>query len=133
MKKAFKSLILLAALTYCVFSGAQTKEYDMLVPIGKYITQGNPEALSAWFADNLDMSILSRQSNASRAQAKQIIKSFFNTYTPRSFTIIHTAGRDNMKYVLGDLYAGGETFRMTLFVVCKGESYEIQQIKIDRI
>lgn len=133
MKKAFKSLILLAALTCCVFSGAQTKEYDMLVPIGKYITQGNPEALSAWFADNLDMSILSRQSNASRAQAKQIIKSFFNTYTPRSFTIIHTAGRDNMKYVLGDLYAGGETFRMTLFVVCKGESYEIQQIKIDRI
>lgn len=133
MKKIIKALALASALLCCSVASAQSEEYDVLVPIGKYIIQGNTEALSAWFADNLDISILARQSNASRAQAKQIIKAFFTNYTPRSFTITHTAGRDNMKYILGDLYAGGETFRMTLFVCCKGRNYEIQQIKIDRI
>ena len=107
--------------------------YDVFIPISKYISQGDSEKLSAWFADNLEVCIRASSNTSSKSQARQIIKSFFNTYTPRSLTIIHTAGRDNMKYVLGDLYAGGETFRMTLFVVCKGESYEIQQIKIDRI
>ena len=38
-----------------------------------------------------------------------------------------------MKYALGDLNAGGETFLVTIFVSNKGESYRIQQLKIERV
>ena len=58
---------------------------DVFVPISKYIAAGNSEALSAWFADNLEIAVLARESDASRAQARQIVKTFFDTYTPRSF------------------------------------------------
>ena len=78
---------------------------DVFIPVSKYIASGNSEALSAWFADNLEISVLSKESDASRAQARQIVKSFFDTYTPRSFDITHTAGRANMKYALGTLKA----------------------------
>ena len=113
---------------------AQNGSYDVFVPISKYINDGNSEKLSAWFADNLEITILSTSNNSSRNQAKQIIKSFFNTHTPRSFDITHRAGRSNMKYALGSLNAGGEMFVVTIFVSsCGGGAYSIQQLKIERL
>ena len=105
---------------------------DVFIPISKYIATGNSEALSAWFADNLEIAVLARESDASRAQARQIVKTFFDNYTPRSFDITHTAGRANMKYALGTLKAGGETFNVTIFLSCKEKRYKIQQLKIER-
>ena len=106
---------------------------DVFVPISKYIAAGNAEALSAWFADNLEIAVLAKESDASRAQARQIVKTFFDNFTPRSFNITHTAGRANMKYALGTLKAGGETFNVTIFLSCKENSYRIQQLKIERL
>ena len=106
---------------------------DVFVPISKYIAAGNAEALSAWFADNLEIAVLARESDASRAQARQIVKTFFDNFTPRSFNITHTAGRANMKYALGTLKAGGETFNVTIFLSCKEDRYRIQQLKIERL
>lgn len=109
------------------------KGYDVFVPISKYISQGDAAKLSAWFADNLEISVLSsRTSDSSRNQARQIMKNFFDTYTPRSFEFEHMASRGNMKYGLGRLYAGGETFAVTIFVTEKDDSYVIQQLKIER-
>ena len=123
------SLMLLAGLP----ASAQNGSYDVFVPISKYISQGNSEALSAWFSDNLDITVLSKGGNSSKNQAKQIIGSFFNSHTPRSFEITYTAGRGGMKYALGNLNAGGETFLVTIFVNCKDDKNLIQQFKIERV
>ena len=132
MKQIVKTVLLIPTLLLCLNAGAQNQSYDVFVPISKYISQGNAENLSAWFADNLDITVLSRSSNASKNQAKQILKSFFIDHTPRSFEITHTAGKDNMKYALGTLIAGGERFVITIFVNYDSDSYKIQQLKIDR-
>ena len=116
-----------------VQSTSQDSGDNVFVPIGKYIAAGNAEALSAWFADNLEIAVLAKESDASRAQARQIVKTFFDTYTPRSFDINHTAGRANMKYALGTLKAGGEVFNVTIFLSCKDNSYKIKQLKIERL
>ncbi len=121
-------------LAVCLCANAQPKGYDVFIPIGKYIVQGDAESLSSWFADNLEVSILSNEADASREQARQIVKSFFDTYTPRSFNITHTAGRANMKYALATLNAGGDMFLITIFVCSKGDDrYRIQQFKIERL
>ena len=112
---------------------AQDKGYDVFAPIGKYMAMGDAEKLSAWFSDNLEVTIFSSSNESSRSQARQIMKSFFKSYTPRSFEISHTAGRSNMKYALGTLNAGGEVFLVTIFVAFQDDSYRIQQIKIERL
>lgn len=132
MKQIVKTILLIPALLLCLSADAQDQSYDVFIPITKYISQGNAENLSAWFADNLEITVLSRSSNASKNQAKQILKSFFDDHTPRSFGITHTAGKDNMKYALGTLIAGGERFVITIFVNYDSDSYKIQQLKIDR-
>lgn len=134
MKSFLKTSILAASLLLapCMGCLSQGGDYDVFAPIGKYLAQGNSEALSAWFADNLEMSVLRESGNCSRNQAKQIMKAFYDTHTPRSFEITYKAGRANMKYALGTLNAGGESFFVTIFVSSKGSTYSIQQIKIER-
>ena len=112
-------------------AAAQDNGYDVFYPIAKYIEKGDAEKLSAWFSDNLEITIFSDSNDSSRNQARQIMRSFFNTYTPRSFEITHKAGRSNMKYALGQLNAGGEAFQVTIFVNYKNSGYKIQHIKIE--
>ena len=127
-------IFLVAALQLALTAlSAQDKGYDVFVPIGKYIAQGDAGSLSAWFADNLEVSIISTTRNCSKTQARQIVKTFFEAYTPRSFDISHKASRSNMKYALGQLSAGGEVFLVTIFVSAKSDgTFQIQQLKIDR-
>ena len=124
---AAAALLLCAGRVY-----AQNEGYDVFIPIAKYIRQGDADKLSAWFDDNLEISVISNTSDSSKNQAKQILKSFFASYSPRGFDITHTAGRSNMKYAVGRLNAGGETFEVTIFVSFRQSTYKIQQLKILR-
>ncbi len=112
---------------------AQTERNDVFMPIGKYIVKGDAECLSAWFDDNLDISVVNGEITASKAQARQILKTFFESHTPQSFNITHSAEKANMKYALGNLVAGGETFAVTIFVSSKGNTFKIQQLKIEKL
>ena len=58
---------LLAALFCGVDARCATPEYDVFVPISKYLSQGNDEALSAWFDDTLEILVLESGCDASRA------------------------------------------------------------------
>ena len=116
----------------CINAYAQSDGYDVFIPIAKYIRQGDADKLSAWFDENLEISIISNTSDSSKNQARQILKAFFTSYSPRGFDITHTAGRSNMKYAVGRLNAGGETFEVTIFVSFKQSTYKIQQLKILR-
>lgn len=122
-----------AALMSGLNLSAQDNGYDVFNPISKYMAMGDAEKLSAWFSDNLEVTIFSDSNDSSRNQARQIVKSFFRSYTPRSFEITHKAGRSNMKYALGILNAGGEMFLVTIFVGYDNTAYKIQHLKIERM
>ncbi len=126
-----KSAILLAFLC-TAFSPVFSQDQDVFVPIGKYIQQGDSEKLSAWFASNLELDILGAVNDCSKVQATQIMKDFFMNYTPKSFSIIHKSGKAPMKYAIGTLNAGGEKFRVTLFVKTQESGNQIQQLRIER-
>ena len=131
MKKLILALTVMLAVLFS--AKGQDGSYDVFIPITKYIEMGDADKLSAWFSNNLEVTIFSNSNDSSRNQAKQIIKSFFKSYTPRTFQISHKAGRPNMKYALGTLTAGGEMFLVTIFVGYKDAEYKIQQFKIERI
>lgn len=133
MRTFARIFIAVSALLFGVGANAASDSYDVFVPIAKYLGQGDAERLSAWFADNLEITIMSTTNDSSKNQAKQILKAFFDNHTPRSFEISHTASRSNSKYALGYLNAGGEVFEVTIFVSNCGDRYKIQQLNIDRI
>lgn len=129
-----KKLLLIAISSLLTVSGAmaQDKNQDVFTPIGKYIQSGDYEKLSAWFADNLELDILGAINNCTRNQAKLIMKNFFDNNTPKKFTIIHKSGKAPMKYAVGSLSAGGENFRIILYVKSTEENNSLEQIKIEK-
>ena len=80
--RLISKIILAAALLIPIGSKAQDNAYDVFTPIAKYMAQGDAERLSAWFSDNLEITIFSTSNDSSRSQALQIMKSFFKSYTP---------------------------------------------------
>ena len=71
--KLFHILLLSVLLPYNL-SFAEDKGYDVFVPIAKYIRCGDADKLSSWFADNLEIAIVSKPCDSSRDQARQIVK-----------------------------------------------------------
>ena len=131
--KALILTALVAVIAPLSVTGQAPQKGDVFIPISKYLSQGDVQSLSAWFADNLEISIISSTNDTSKKQARQILKSFFDAHTPRAFEITHQASSSNMKYALGSLTAGGEIYQVTIFLNLKDDAYQIQQFKIDRI
>ena len=133
MKQIVRILVFIAAFLAPLSMSAQNDGNDVFTPISKYIKQGNVDYLSSWFDDNLEVAIIDNTSNSSKNQAKQITKAFFESHTPRSFEITHKVDKHGMKYALGTLNAGGETYIVTIFVKFKGKDYKIQMLKIENL
>ena len=132
MKKIYWLASLLLTFLFVGPSTAQEGSQDVFTPIGKYLQAGDYDKLSAWFADNLELDMLGAVNNCTRNQAKLIMKNFFTNYTPKKFTIIHKSGKAPMKYAVGSLIAGGEHFRVILYVKTSDEKSYIEQLKVER-
>ena len=79
------------------------------------------------------MTVISSSRNCSRRQAQEILRSFFEANTPRSFQVTHKASEANKKYLIGLLNAGGEIFQVTIYATASaGDTYKIQQLNISR-
>lgn len=148
MNKNLHILVTAAALCVCLLSYGQVQqtrnfaalpqsrpqgEFSVFSSITKYLAAGDEAALSSWFADNLDVTVLSTSRNCSKKQAREILRNFFASNTPRSFEVTHRASETNKKYLIGLLNAGGELFQVTIYATSTGQdTYKIQQLNISR-
>ncbi len=133
----FMSLPLCAQITgtpaATVYSQTADGDFAVFNSITRYLAAGDVNSLSSWFADNLDITVISSSQSCSKNQARQILRSFFSSYTPRSFEATHKASDGNKKYLIGLLSAGGEIFQVTIYATSYGgDSYKIQQLAISR-
>lgn len=130
-----KKILLVLFLSLFTINAANAQgngQQDAFTPISKYMQSGDYEKLSAWFADNLELDILGSINDCTRNQAKMIMKNFFSKYTPKKFNIIHKSGKAPMKYAVGTLTAGGETFRVILYVKTSDEGSYLEQLKVEQ-
>lgn len=147
MNKFLHTFTVAAALLVSLAAGAQSffvsntnaraqqpqGEFSVFSSITKYLAAGDETSLSSWFADNLDVTVLSTSRNCSKKQAREILRNFFASNTPRSFEVTHKASEANKKYLIGQLNAGGELFQVTIYATSSGqETYKIQQLNISR-
>ena len=127
-----RSSLFLLILFFATPFPAAAQEQDVFVPIAKYIQNGDADRLSAWFAQNLEIDVLGVNNVCSRQQARQIMREFFNEFSPQVFRIAYKSGKSPMKYAIGTLSAGGSKFRVTLYVKTQQEGNFIQQLRIER-
>ena len=132
MKKVFWLASLLFALLTVGPSSAQENGQDVFTPIGKYLQSGDYDKLSAWFADNLELDMLGAVNNCTRNQARLIMKNFFSIPSTNLIICLKKSGKAPMKYAVGSLSAGGERFRVILYVKTTDAVSHIEQLKVER-
>jgi len=116
-----------------LFLGASAQSpNNIFTEIEKSLKTGDVETFSTWFSDNMDIEILDDANIYSKNQAKQMLKKFFAKYTPKNFGFIHQSGNGKIEYGIGTLIAGGENFRVTIFVQTVEKKQSISQIRIEK-
>ena len=95
------------------------------------ITAGNAENLSKYFNSMVDCGITGNEDTYSKAQAARIIQVFFDKYPVKSLKITKEGtSTDGSHFTIGDLVAGGKTFRLFYLLKKISDNYVIQQFQI---
>ena len=107
---------------------------SLTVPAGlsKAIGQGDATAMSAWFHQSLEMSILEEEYETSKNQASRILESFFKTNTPTGFSISFEGTKEQSKYAIGNLSTSNGSFRVNMFFLNKEGKRLIYYLSIEK-
>lgn len=96
------------------------------------LKNGDSKTLSEYFNQNVELVVLENDNVYSKAQAQQIVNRFFDENTPESFTVIHQGGKEDAKYVIGNLKTNTGSFRIYFLLKTNdGKSY-IHQLRIEK-
>ena len=93
---------------------------------------GNAKVLATYFNQNVDLVILDNDNIYSKAQAEQIVSGFFSRYQPSRFIELHSRGKEDAHYVIGNLVTKQETFRVYFLMKKAGGKDIIHQLRIEK-
>ena len=94
--------------------------------------KGDANAISAWFHQSLEMSILEEKYEPSKNQASRILESFFKTHTPTGFSISFEGTKEQSKYAIGNLTTSNGSFRVNMFFLSKEGKRLIYYLSIEK-
>ncbi|WP_340111386.1 DUF4783 domain-containing protein [Maribellus mangrovi] len=103
--------------------------------ITKSFNTGDSKLLSDYFNQNVELVVMDKDNVYSKAQAEQIVASFFNSFTPaeeNAFSIIHDSGKQGAKSVIGKLKTTKGNFRVYFLLKTDGSKEYIHQLRIEK-
>jgi len=128
-----KSLILLPVLVLLCSASNIVEPVDVLDDIAASIRLGSASSVAQYFDNNVDITILDKESVYSKAQAQMVIKDFFQKYPVTSFNLIHRgASAEGSLYGIGNLVTSSGVFRIYYFVKSKNGNYLLQELRFEK-
>ncbi|MES2630014.1 MAG: DUF4783 domain-containing protein [Bacteroidota bacterium] len=109
---------------------AQTNEVNKITAS---LNSGNSSGVSELFLANIDLSVDGNDDVYSKAQAAQILKSFFDRNPALKFGINHEgSSRTNDIYRIGTLTTKTGSFRVTFFLKNENGRYLVKELRIEK-
>lgn len=129
-----KNLIFLLLLTPSIAFANTIQGNPALEAISAALGLGDVDALSKYFADNVEISIQDKEQVYSKVKAGEVLKGFFETNKPKAFAQVHKGqSRENSdQYCIGNLTATAGTYRVYLYLKVNGSSISIQEMRFDK-
>jgi len=95
------------------------------------LTNGDAKVFSNFFNTSVELIINDSQAVYGKAQAEQILKTFFNnnasTSGKFSYKQLHKGDRDNVQFYIGELHTGKGSYRVTINM----KDQRIHQMRIE--
>lgn len=127
MNRKYWSLCL--ALLIPLLSMGQTQEKD---GISAAIQNGSAQALSGYFTESIDLTLLDIEDVYSQKQAEVILSKFFAENKPKTFKLKHE-GMSKVEdyYYIGTLETSTGNYRVTFFLKKEAEAFNVKQLRIE--
>lgn len=129
---SIKKIAVAIFLAFALISVAHTAKSQVPDEIILSLKSGNAEVLSEYFNQNVELVVLDNDNVYSKAQAEQIVTNFFNTHQPEGFGVIHNGGKEEAKYVIGNLTTSNGTFRVYFLLKRNQDKDYIHQLRIEK-
>jgi len=104
------------------------------VPTGlvEAIQKGDAKAMSDYFHQSLEISILEKDHMASKNQATRIMEDFFKAHPPTAFSISFEGAKEDSKYAIGALSTKDANYRINLFFMLKEDKRLVYYLSIEK-
>jgi hypothetical protein len=100
--------------------------------LSRAMGQGNATAMSAWFHQSLEMTILEEEYECSKNQASRILESFFKDHKPTGFSVSFEGAKEESRYAIGTLTTSNGNFRVNMFFLNISEKRLIYYLSIEK-
>lgn len=132
----FIMCIIIAKSSFADDVPVSVEQNDIITSITAALNSGNHEELAKYFNVSLDLVVPDNQGTFSKAQAKQIIKDFFNNNPVESYTMLQTGSSSpNSTFVIGVLTLKNQMQYRVYYLLRKdgtSSAFFIQQFQIDK-
>lgn len=128
--RAFAKSVVMTLFMFLMTTGhASAQGFD---DIAADIRKGDATSLSKYFGGNVEISIKDAQNSYSKSQAEAVLKNFFGTHAPKSFTIVHQGqSPEGAKYFIGTLSTSAGTYRTYVYAKQVNATFVIQEIRFE--
>ena len=100
--------------------------------IAASIRKGDAPGLSKYFGGTVEISIKDAQNSYSKPQGEAVLKNFFGTHAPKSFTIVHQGqSPEGAKYFIGTLTTAAGTYRTYVYAKQVNSNFVIQEVRFE--
>ena len=129
MRTILKYITLFTATLLLSATAIQAQSFDN---IADAMRKGDAAGLAQYFVGNVEISVKDAQNSYSKSQAEVVLKNFFGSHTPKSFTIAHQGtSPEGSKYFIGNLSTTAGTYRTYVYAKQTGINYMIQDIRFE--
>ena len=126
-----KSLLLFAVLLFH-FPASIAFQGDIIDDLNGQFKSANSKDIAANFSSSVDLIIIDEEDVYSKAQAEQILRSFFTKYIPVKSTVIHRLNTNpNFRYGALSLVTKNGSFRVSITLKKNGNAFFITELKIE--
>jgi hypothetical protein len=94
------------------------------------LSSGDAAALASFFEASIELTIEGQEGAYSKAQAEQVVRSFFAAHSPSSFVKKHeSSSGGNAHFAVGTLVTSNGSFRVDIFYKTVNGQVRIQRLK----
>ncbi|WP_316793871.1 DUF4783 domain-containing protein [Pedobacter frigoris] len=128
MIKPLLSLLIL----FVQFPSLSVLQGDIIDTLSTHFKNGNSKEIAVNFSSSVDLIIIDEEDVYSKAQAEQILRSFFSKYVPVKSTVIHRLNNNpNYRYGALSLATKSGNFRVSITMKKTGTAFFITELRIE--
>ena len=97
------------------------------------IRNGDAVALGTFFDTQVEVATPADEDVYDKAAAIKVVSAFFAGHKPTAFSQVHQGASksDDFEYCIGNMTAGGKTFRVYFYMRKTGDTNVIQELRFD--